>query len=143
LRELKQLEPGVDFELRMQGIFVARAWDTIVNNPWHSLTNGFVKVVHLWVISPNDDRAQNLWYLVPWGFIMFFFLIGMGATRSWRRHTYLYLFLICSSLVAFVFFALPRYQTMMKTAIVPFAAYGIETLLKRLGWLKKNLRPGD
>ena len=39
------------------------------------------------------------------------------------------IFLFSCSIVAMLFFVLPRYQTIMKIALIPFAAFGIHRLI--------------
>jgi len=128
LERLKLLEPGRDLEVRMQELFLRRAFEDIRAQPLEAFLSGFTKLFHLWVFDPGNERSQHPVYLVPWLALLGLFAIGAGSTRSWGRHQLLWLFLISSSLVAFVFFALPRYQTIMKIVIVPFAAYGMVAL---------------
>jgi hypothetical protein len=90
------------------------------------MSNGGAKLVDLWFVNERDNRSSHPLHIIPWMCILAFFVVGVVAAGSWRRQKYVYLFLLCSSIVCIVFFALPRYQTMMKIATIPLAAHGLE-----------------
>ncbi len=127
-QEVAALEPGNDFEVRMQRVYLGHAISHIEAEPLSAFANGFVKLFHLWLLNPNDERSEHPMYLYPWLFVLLLALVGFWKSRSWEKFRHVYLFLICSSAVAFVFFALPRYQTLMKIAVLPFTAHGIMLL---------------
>jgi hypothetical protein len=129
LEELSRLEPGSDFEIRMQRMYLDHAIAHIVSDPLAALEKGFVKLFHLWVLNPAEDRSVHPLYLWPWLGVLVLAFLGFWKNRSWEKFRHLYMFLLCSSIITFVFFALPRYQTMMKVGVIPFAAHGLATLI--------------
>ena len=114
------------FELAMNRIFLNAAVESIATHPGREVINSIKKAAHLWIFNTDDERARNMLYIVPWLFLLVFSVYGLIVSFSWNRHCFAYIFFIYSTLVAMAFLAQPRHQTMMKIALVPFAAYGIE-----------------
>ena len=134
--EIARLDDNNRYEVEMNRIYIKHAAKTIKERPGAILGNAFEKLFQLWVLNPNDERSGHVLYFLPWFLMLGLFLVGVFADSSWRSHQYLFLFLIHSSAIAFIFFALPRYQTMMKIAVIPFAAYGIEVIATSLSGLR-------
>lgn len=132
ISELKKNIGRNDYELHMSRIYFERGIETIKEQPVKEITNSFIKIFHLWIINPTDSRTGMVLYLIPWAFLLFSSILGLIVSFSWKKHKFIYLFLIYSTLIAVIFFALPRYQTMMKVILIPFAAYGLEWFFKRL-----------
>lgn len=118
------------YEIEMNGVYFNHALESVKDNPGQEIINTFKKIYHLWISNPNDERTSHAVYFFPWLFLLVCFLIGIIKTFSWSRHKYSYLFFIYSTVLGIVFFALPRYQTMMKILVIPFSAYGIEWIIK-------------
>jgi 4-amino-4-deoxy-L-arabinose transferase-like glycosyltransferase len=129
-RQLKKYQNDKLFEIKMNEIYVSHAFNTIKAQPAKELLNSFVKIFHLWIFNPRDSRTRNLLYVIPWFIVLGLFIFGAAKTCSWQGHYYTYLFLIFTTVIAVVFFVLPRYQTMMKIALIPLAAYGAEKIIE-------------
>lgn len=117
-----------DFEVKMNDIYLESAFTSIKENPDKEIVYPFIKLYNLWIINTSDKRTFNIIYLIPWVVFLLFSVYGLFKSGSWKVHKFSYLYFIFFSIVAIIFFALPRYQTMMKIALVPFAAAGIEML---------------
>ena len=97
-KEISRLPVEPQYEPRVNGIFLRHALEYIRNHPGQEA---------LLLVS----KAAFLW--------------GAYVCRArLHMHLPLLIFLLYSSLVAVVFLVLPRYQTMMKIALVPFTAVG-------------------
>jgi len=57
-----------------------------------------------------------------------------------KKYKYVCTFLLLQTLITIVFFAIPRYQTMMKIVLVPFAAYAVVMIIdySKLRLTEKN-----
>ena len=119
------------FEIEMNKIYTDAALRSLREQPGRELFDSLKKIMHLWVFNPDEPRARNMLYLLPWFAILMLSTIGLRETLAWRGHLYVYLFLIYSTAVAVMFFAQPRYQTMMKITLMPFAGFGVERVLRR------------
>jgi 4-amino-4-deoxy-L-arabinose transferase-like glycosyltransferase len=135
-KEIIDIKRDNKFELNLNRVYLTNSLRYIKNNPGPTVRDMFVKIYHLWVIDTSDNRSYLWTYILPSIFLLVLFIFGFIKTYSWERYGYGYLFLIYSTIIAAVFFTLPRYQTMMKILIIPFAAYGIEMLVKKF---KPNL----
>lgn len=124
---------GIQFEVEQSKMFFSRGLDFALAHPLEEVKNSLTKIVHLWFINPNDERTSHALYIIPWLLMLVAAVVGFLRHALWRTQKVVLLFLAYSTLVAILFFALPRYQTMMKIALVPFAALGIETLWKHRG----------
>jgi hypothetical protein len=127
-RDITALPKDQAFEVRLDRLYRQRAFNFITTHPWQVLSYSPKKLFHLWVFSSLEERSKNYVYEILSGCFFVCSLIGILATYSWQRHRYLYLFLIYSTILALLFFALPRHQTMMKIALVPLAGAGLEFL---------------
>jgi 4-amino-4-deoxy-L-arabinose transferase-like glycosyltransferase len=130
-KEIIDIKRDNKFELNLNRVYLTNSLRYIKNNPGPAVRDMFVKIYHLWVIDTSDNRSYLWTYILPSIFILILFIFGFIKSYSWERYRYAYLFLIYSTIIAAVFFTLPRYQTMMKILIIPFAAYGIELLVKK------------
>ena len=130
-KEIIDIKRDNKFELNLNRVYLKNALRYIKNNTGPAARDMFVKMYHLWVIDTSDNRSYLWTYILPSIFILILFIFGFIKSYSWERYRYFYLFFIYSTIIAAVFFTLPRYQTMMKILIIPFAAYGIELLVKK------------
>jgi 4-amino-4-deoxy-L-arabinose transferase-like glycosyltransferase len=135
-KEITNIKRDNKFELTVSDVYLAHAFSYIKNNPGRAVRGIFIKIYHLWGVDTSDNRSYLWVYTLPSILILILFIFGFIKSYSLERYRYIYLFFIYSSIIAVVFFTLPRYQTMMKILIIPFAAYGIETLVRKL---KPNL----
>jgi hypothetical protein len=135
LTGFQSLPPGREFEPALNRLYVRRALECIKEDPSFEVKNTAMKMFQFWFWDPNDPRSTHPLYLVPW--ILLLGCAAWGALKEslWKSHRYLSLFLLYSMAIAVAFFVLPRYQTMMKVGLVPFAAVGLLDLLDRLSRL--------
>jgi len=117
-----------NFELRMNGLLLDKGFESITNNPIKHLEYTITKIFHLWIFNPQDERTMSFFYLLPWGMLVVMSLICLSKSFNWQNQKYLYLFLIYFQLIVIIFLCLPRYQTMMKLAVIPFAGEGLMIL---------------
>ncbi|MDR3667486.1 MAG: hypothetical protein P4L35_11645 [Ignavibacteriaceae bacterium] len=114
-----------DYEYETNRFYQNKAINFISNNPGDEISLSFQKLFQLWVYNMDDKRTENLFYKIPSILILALFLLGLFHSYSYDRYKYFYLFFVFFSIVSVVFFALPRYQTMLKVAMIPFVAYGL------------------
>jgi 4-amino-4-deoxy-L-arabinose transferase-like glycosyltransferase len=125
IQGIRDLPPGSKFEPEMSRLYFRRAYEYIAADPAQELANAPAKLLQLWFRDANDPRSTSILYLVPWLIILASVVLGISRITSRRRHSILFLYLVCATAVAVVFFVLPRYQTMMKVALLPFASVGV------------------
>lgn len=124
-KEISRLPVEPQYEPRVNGIFLRHALEYIRNHPGQEALLLVSKAAFLWGINPLESRSLNPLYIVPWGLMLLLAVLGAYVCRArLHMHLPLLIFLLYSSLVAVVFLVLPRYQTMMKIALVPFTAVG-------------------
>jgi 4-amino-4-deoxy-L-arabinose transferase-like glycosyltransferase len=128
IAQIRSVRNEEDFEVKMNDIYLENAFTSIKENPDKEIVYPFIKLYNLWIINTSDKRTFNIMYLIPWYVFLLFSVYGLFKSGSWNVHKFSYLYFIFFSVVAIIFFALPRYQTMMKIALVPFAAMGVEML---------------
>lgn len=126
--QAKDLPKGARFEPEHSRLYFNRALQFIGEEPMMALRNVGEKLFHLWMFNPRDERSGNPLYVGPWIILLVVSLIGFRQVAG-QVPGMVIAFLICSSLVSMVFFALPRYQTMMKIAVVPIAAAGVAEVI--------------
>jgi len=119
-------------EIELNKLYLRTAREVIVADPGREVGNSLVKLMNFWIWNPDDERATNPLYFIPWLAMLILAVVGMVHTSAWRMHMLPLLFVACSTLIAILFFALPRYQTMMKIVLVPFVAVGIEVLRQKV-----------
>ena len=130
--QIRSVRNAEDFEVKMNNIYLESAFTSIKENPDKEIVYPFIKLYNLWIINTSDNRTFNIIYLIPWVVFLLFSVYGLFNSGQWKVHKFSYLYFIFFSIVAIIFFALPRYQTMMKIALVPFAALGVEMLYNKL-----------
>lgn len=121
---VKSLARTERFELELNALFYDAAVEYIGTHPLAVAKDIPVKLFDLWIFDRHSER--NNWYYTVYS-VLFSVLFFIGLFRSASvRHVHVYIFFMYFSLVVALFFCLPRYQTMMRIAMVPFAAVGIE-----------------
>jgi 4-amino-4-deoxy-L-arabinose transferase-like glycosyltransferase len=142
IEKTKKLPRDYSFEIHYNEMYLERAVSYIKGNPLKFVENGFRKQFELWVFNLSDPRALNFLYLAPSIFILLFFSIGLIKTFDVSEYKFIYLFFLHGIVIATIFFALPRYQTMMKILMIPFTAAGLiftyNCLIKRFSSNKHN-----
>ena len=128
MEKIKKLPRNDYFEVHMNDLYLNRAVDYIKNNPEKFIINGMRKQFELWVFNLTDPRSKSLIYLIPSISVLLLFIIGVVKSFNLSRYEYFYIFFLHSAITAFIFFSLPRYQTMMKILMLPFAAVGAAIL---------------
>jgi 4-amino-4-deoxy-L-arabinose transferase-like glycosyltransferase len=123
--KLKSYQNSPNYEIEANRIYSNSAMNFIINNPAKEIRYSAQKLYNLWVFNDDDKRTESLFYRMPLMLILFLFLIGIFRSFSINKFRYFYLFFLYFSLISVIFFALPRYQTMLKVMIIPFAAQGV------------------
>ena len=130
--ELKDYHNSPNYEFEANRIYTNKAIKYIIAHPAEEIKYSFQKTYNLWVFNDEDKRTENIYYKGPAILILIFFLLGLVRSISVDKFKYLYLFFVYFSLISVVFFALPRYQTMLKVMIIPFTAHGVMSGYKYL-----------
>jgi hypothetical protein len=122
------VQPGVQYEVEVNRIFMNRGLQYVWEHPIEDMFGNLKKVLYLWVIDLTDPRSGYFTYWFPWVCMLITAFIGLKVSRWPNRFKFEYAFFIYFTLIAFIFFTLPRYQTLMKIMLIPFAAKGVEYL---------------
>jgi hypothetical protein len=123
---LKEIKISERFELDLNELYNKQAWSSIKQIGFYGEVKlAAQKLFHLWIFYPEDKKSTNLFYLLPWLILLTLSLIGIFKTIDLSKYVILYAFYFYHSILAVAFFALPRYQTMMKITLIPFAAFSI------------------
>ncbi|MBK7228439.1 MAG: glycosyltransferase family 39 protein [Ignavibacteriales bacterium] len=125
IEKVKELPRDKSFEIHLNQLYLNRAINYIKENPIRFVSNGFRKQFELWFFNLSDTRAKLLIYLIPAISIFCLFIIGIIRTFNVSKYKYFYLFFLQATILSAIFFSLPRYQTMMKVLMLPFAVIGM------------------
>ncbi|MBN2571017.1 MAG: glycosyltransferase family 39 protein [Ignavibacteriales bacterium] len=123
--EILSLPRNDKFEVYFNKLYSDKAISYIKSNPIEFAKNIFIKNFELWIFNQKDSRATNILYIVPWLIILLFSIIGFTKKNSSQKLKYIIFVFVYFAVVSSIFFALPRYQTMMKIVMVPIAATGL------------------
>jgi 4-amino-4-deoxy-L-arabinose transferase-like glycosyltransferase len=129
VKQIRKIPRNDKYELNYSRTHFEAGIEQIKKNPVNEVINSFFKVVQLWVLDAREERSNHPIYYLPWFLVLFFSLIGLWKYCSWSTYKFFYIFFTFHTILAVVFFALPRYQIMMKIALIPFAAAGAELLI--------------
>lgn len=124
--------PDFRYESKLNEVSFNRTIELIEQNPNFLIPRAFDKIKSFFLYYSYDERTTNLAYLIPWLSLLALSIIGIIKSLSFKKHYFLYLFLIYHLVIAMVFFTLPRYQTMYKIALLPFAALTIDFIVTKL-----------
>jgi hypothetical protein len=114
------------YEIVRNNLFISNVMEYAKKHPLEIIKNIPVKLFDLWGYDRHSNRSNILYSIYS---VIFSFLFFVGLTNSFSKHHIpLYLFFICFSLVVALFFSLPRYQTMLRVGMIPFASHGIVIL---------------
>lgn len=115
------------YEINMNEYYLSHAGKFIIDNPIREIGYSIDKFVSFWLIDFDDKRSYHILYIIPWIIILFSALYGLlNYHKSDRIYYLIYLFYFTSLIL--IFFALPRYQSMMKIMLLPFSAYAFSLL---------------
>ena len=128
-RELLRIPRDKRFELALDSLFREEAWDFVRKEPKREAELVAVKVGQLWLFSPLHPTPYNLVYVAASSLAFILFFVGLLVTWHWAKYKYLYMFLLYSTILAMIFFALPRHQTMMRIGMLPFIGAGVDALM--------------
>jgi len=126
INDISKNVEGNNFEILFTKYYFQRGFESFSSNMSNELVYPFIKLFNLFIINQFDDRSYNLLYLIPTILIFLLAIIGIIKSFSIIKYKFIYIFILQSSIIAVMFFALPRYQTMMKIALIPFAAVAID-----------------
>ncbi len=116
------------------------AIDFIRNNPKETIINSFKKLFYLWLYNPNDPRSLHPLYIIPWMILLITSTFGLIKTFNSDKYKYIYTIIILQTIISILFFAIPRYQTMLKVVLLPFSAFTIYLFIDfiKIRFLTKN-----
>ncbi len=123
------------FEVSLSRLYVSEVVSYVRDQPGRAVLELPVKLYQLWVFSPVGNRSPMISQITSW-LLLILFLVGFFSRLSWQQYRYLYLFLLFSTVIALIFFTLPRHQTMMRIAVLPFAACGVEVFWRQAKKIK-------
>ncbi len=103
----------------------------IKENPLSVVTSGVTKIFNLWVCYSYSRESFHPFYLLPW-FLMLSLSIYGAVKSRFKEFDLVYLMLGYHTVIAFIFFAIPRYQTMMKFWLLPLVGWGIYTIVENI-----------
>jgi hypothetical protein len=118
-----------NFELMLNKTYSDAAINFITNNPQITIINSFKKVFYLWLFNPDDPRSFQPLYIAPWIFLLLTSILGLKKTFNTSKYKYVYTLLILQTIMSILFFAIPRYQTMLKIILIPFASYAFSIFI--------------
>jgi 4-amino-4-deoxy-L-arabinose transferase-like glycosyltransferase len=123
--EIKNLIKYDNYELKVNELYFSEAIKSIKQNPFQEIKNSVIKISQLWIFNIDNKHLRNPFYILPWLLILALALTGLIKHYDWNRYEEFYLFLISTTIVAVLFFVIPRYQTMFKIILLPFAAHSL------------------
>lgn len=97
------------------------------------------KVARLWTLDPNDPRALHPLAVGSWTVLLILTLIGVQG--RWPPAPF-WIVVVQATVVAAVFFALPRHQLLLAIVLVPVAGRGLALMGSRsLPWRQEPDAP--
>ena len=123
--EIKKLIKYDNYELKVNELYFSEAIKSIKQNPFQEIKNSVIKISQLWIFNIDNKHLRNPFYILPWLLILALALTGLIKHYDWNRYEEFYLFLISTTIVAVLFFVIPRYQTMFKIILLPFTAHSL------------------
>jgi hypothetical protein len=118
-----------NFEIRFSSLYADLAKAYIMENKLSSIKQSFKNLYDLWWLPDTDARARSVLYIGPWLLLLLCSIPVLWIRKKDMAIRYVLLYLLSCSLVAMLFFVLPRYQTLMKISLLPFAAIGLHYAL--------------
>ncbi len=124
----QSLKNEKNFELKLNDYYMQKSINYIINNKTEVFLNSFRKIYQLWIFNTDDERVFNIFYLIPWVILLIIFFYSFNFLKIEQIDVIL-IFLVYSTLNAMIFFALPRYQAMMKIGLIPIVSYIIHCII--------------
>ncbi len=125
IKDIAAYKNSSDYEIIMSDIYYRAAIKSMRINHKKEIENTLKKMFNLWIINPADNRAFNPAYLIPWLALIILFIIGIFAqNNNYFILKPFFLYWLASTVTSVIYFALPRYQTLLKPTLLPFAAAG-------------------
>jgi hypothetical protein len=142
-KELLSLPRKKSFEYNLNTLYSTYAFNYISSHPKEWTQKLPLKMSQVWITNNLQEKRNNVLLKILSLIFFLFSSLGILTTLSWKKHKYLYLFLIFSTLIGVLFFTLPRHQTMMRIGLIPFLGSGLEyfwlSLKSKLNHTKKNI----
>ncbi len=122
--KIMKLDRNNNFEIALNDLYFKEAFNYINENPIDAVLKVPRKLVNLFIFDWKDKRTFNPLFLISHFAFISLFIIFLFKYKSINSQfvNYLFIYITFFALSCSIFFALPRYQTMMKTAIIPIAA---------------------
>lgn len=133
--KVKKLIQYDDYEIRVNEMYLEESLRFIKEQPLKVITNSFIKIFQLWIFNPKGKFTLNPLYFISWLIILIMAWEGLVRNFNWEKFGMIYLFLISTTIIAIIFFVIPRYQTMFKVILLPFAADSIYYYLNKYKFL--------
>ncbi|HET9137692.1 MAG TPA: glycosyltransferase family 39 protein [Candidatus Kapabacteria bacterium] len=136
----KHLSDGPSFELTYSRLYRDSAVQWISDHPGKAFTNDLAKAGILWTVDLRSKDGSNPLYIVCYGLFICGGAIGIINLRKNKAFqneplkafgSIVFIWCIVATLVAMVFFPLPRFQVLLCGVLTPFAGYGIAELTKK------------
>lgn len=127
--KILSLQPGVRYELELDKIYMNEALMFMTKHPTEVLKLALRKFVfywgYYWGIKFTYPGARSVAYWLPWFILLPFFMIGLiHSIKDVRKYCLFHLYFILSTLIAMLFFVIPRYRLFILPLIFPFAVEG-------------------
>jgi hypothetical protein len=119
-----------NFELIQRDIFTSYAINYIKQDIQSFIFNGFDNIFKYVVIQYEDPRSSNPLYFIPWLVMLLLSVYGIIKSRGNPINKFIYFFILSNLITVFIFFAIPRYQTLAKVILLPYFSFGIMELVK-------------
>jgi hypothetical protein len=139
--EIRKLNPTPDYEVKKDAILRRHALQFMTKNPGKSLGLAIKKFFYFWTVDLTHPIAKNALYLVPslllsLGAWLGIFLSVHHLHAGW---VLLYLQVGFLTLVAMIFFVLPRYRIFLDPTLILLAAHGVDQVFGQRvrPWLAK------
>lgn len=138
MKEIKKYRGEFRFEWYYNNIYYEAAFEAIEEQPLKQIEYAASNLYKLILIDFNDAKSTHPLNAIPWILLLIAAAYGMYKTFSFKKYDMLYIFILYSAAMVIIFFYLPRYQTMMKIALIPFAAYTCSLLYNKIKPEKEN-----
>lgn len=116
-------------EIFLDKMYIEEAINYITTDYSTSTINIVKKFFFFWFINPNEEKALNIIYIIPWFTMLSLSIFGLSMNK--KIPAIFLSIIIYHTLLSVVFIPLLRYQNMMKIVLIPIAAYGLATLIKK------------
>jgi hypothetical protein len=116
-------------ELFLNDMYKEEVVNYITSDYTTSSINFVKKFFYYWFVNPNEEKALNIMYIIPWFVLLSLSIVGI--VRYKKLPSMIVIIIVYHTLLAVLFIPLLRYQNMMKIVLIPIAAYGLIELFKK------------